>query len=85
VAAQVFTEHKIGRSVSAASEEDRLVSRLETLYNEASSWYTQQQILSLFAGDYTKTELLKLVPGLTKFRIDEARRHAFRTKPGELI
>ena len=61
---QVFTKHQIGRSASAASEEDSL---------------------SLFAGDYTKTELLKLVPGLTKFRIDEARRHAFLTKPGEII
>ena len=56
-----------------------------TLYNEANSWYTQQQILSLFAGDYSKTELLQLVPGLTKFRIDEARKHAFKTKPGQLI
>ena len=75
----------MGRSASADSEENSLASRLVTLYNEASSWYTQQQILSLFAGDYTKTELLKLVPGLTKFRIDEARKHAFQTKPGELI
>ena len=82
---KVFTKHQTGHSVSAASEEDSLVSRLMTLYNEASSWYTQQQILSLFAGDYTKTELLKLMPGLTKFRIDEARRHAFQNKPGELI
>jgi len=56
-----------------------------TLYNEACSWYTQQQILSFFAGDYTKTEVLNLVLGLTKFGIDEARRHVFQTKPGELI
>ena len=82
---QVFTKHLVGRSASADSEEDSLVSRLVTLYNEASFWYTQQQILSLLAGDYTKTELLKLVSGLTKFRIDEARKHAFQTKPGALI
>ena len=43
------------------------------------------QILSLFTGDYSKTELLQLVPGLTKFRIDEARKHVYRTKPGQLI
>ena len=79
-----FTKHLVGWSASADSEEDSLVSRLVTLYNEASSLYTQQQILSRFAGDYTKTELLKLVPGLTKFRIDEARKHWFQTKPGEL-
>ena len=56
-----------------------------TLYNEAKSWYNQQQIFSLFAGDYSKTELLQLVPGLTKFRIDEARKHALNTKLGQLI
>ena len=82
---QVFTKHQTGLSVFAASEEDSLVSRLMTLYNKASSWYTQQQILSLFASDYTKTELLELMPGLTKFRIDKARRHAFQNNPGELI
>lgn len=82
---QVFTKYQSGRAVSAASEEDSLVTRLVTLYYEASSWYTQQQILSLFANDYTKTELLQLVPGLTKFRIDEARKHAFQTKPGQPI
>ena len=70
---QVFTKHQIGWAVSAASEGDSLVSRLVTLYNETSFWYTQQQILSLFAGDYTKTELLKLVPGLTKLRQEDMR------------
>ena len=82
---QVFTKHLVGRSASADFEEDSLVPRLVTLYNEASSWYTQQPILSLLEDNYTKTELLKLVSGLTKFRIDEARKHAFQTKPGELI
>ena len=82
---QVFTKYQSGRAVAAASEEDSLVSRLVTLYNEASPWYIQQQILSLFAGDYSKTELQQMVPGLTKFRIDEARKHAFQAKPGQPI
>ena len=82
---QVFTKYQSGRVVSAASEEDRLVSKLVTFYNETSHWYTQQQILSLFACDYTKTELLQLVLGLTKFRINEARKHVFQTKPGHPI
>ena len=73
-----FPINLVGRSASADSEEDSLVSRLVTLYNEASSWYTQQQILSLFAGDYTKTKLLKLVPGLKKFRIDGRENMRFR-------
>ena len=52
------------------------------LYEEAANWYTRQQILSLFVTDYSKTELLDLIPGLSKWRIDEARKHAFQSKPG---
>ena len=65
--------------------EKTLLSRLVTLYNEAINWYTRQQILSVFVGDYSKTELLAFIPGLTKWRIDEARKHAFRTSPGHMI
>lgn len=65
--------------------EKTLRSRLVTLYNEATNWYTRQQILSVFVADYSKTELLSFIPGLTKWRIDEARKHAFRTSPGHII
>lgn len=65
--------------------EKTLLSRLVTLYNEATNWYTRQQILSVFVADYSKTELLSFIPGLTKWRIDEARKHAFRTSPGRII
>ena len=65
--------------------EDTLVARLVILYEEAAYWYRRQQILSLFVADYSKTELLALIPGLSKWRIDEARKHAFQTKPGQLI
>ena len=46
--------------------EDTLVSRLVILYEEAAYWYTRQQILSLFVNDYSKSELLALIPGLSK-------------------
>ena len=65
--------------------EDTLVARLVILYEEAANWYTRQQILSLFVNDYSKSELLALIPGLSKWRIDEARKHAFQTKPGQPI
>lgn len=35
--------------------EKTLLSRLVTLYNEATNWYTRQQILSVFVADYSKT------------------------------
>ena len=65
--------------------EDTLVSRLVILYEEAICWYTRQQILSLFVLDYSKIELMALIPCLSKWRIDEARKHAFQTKPGQPI
>ena len=64
--------------------EDTLVARMVILY-EAANWYTRQQILSLFMTDYSKTELLTLILGLSKWRIDEARKHAFQSKPGQPI
>ena len=81
---QVRSKREIIQGVSNAGE-GTLVSRLVTCYEEAGSWYNRQQILSLFAGDYSKTELLQMIPGLTKWRIDEARKHAFKNKPGQPI
>ena len=64
--------------------EKTLLSRFVILYNEAANWYTRQQILSVFVANYSKTELLSIIPGLTKSRIDEARKHALRTSPGHI-
>ena len=65
--------------------EDTLVARLVILYEEAAYWYTRQQILSLFVTNYSKTERLALIPSLSKWRIDEARKQAFQTKPSQPI
>ena len=46
--------------------EATLVGGLVILYEEAAYWYTRQQILSLFVNDYSKTELLNLIPGLKR-------------------
>ena len=39
---KTFEKYHSGQAVSVTSEEDILVNRLVTLYNEANSWYTQQ-------------------------------------------
>ena len=38
-----------------------------------------------FCKRLSKTELLQLISGLTKWKIDEARKHAFKNKPGQPI
>jgi len=82
---QQVMQRRTRLQVAEGTVEDTLVARLVTLYEEAAYWYTRQQILSLFVTDYSKTELLALIPGLSKWRIDEARKHAFQTKPGQPI
>ncbi|KAK3083632.1 hypothetical protein FSP39_000517 [Pinctada imbricata] len=41
------------------------------------------QILSVVVNQYSKAELLSLIPGLTKHQIDKARKHAFMFGPGK--
>ena len=65
--------------------EKTLLSRLVKLYEEAESRYTRQQILFTFVKCHSKTELLQLIPGLTKWRIDVARRHASLVGPGRAV
>ena len=52
------------------------MATLLSLYEGATSWYTKMTILSIFAQHYTKTQLKELVPGLTTWRTDQARKHA---------
>lgn len=59
--------------------DNQILARLVKLYDEANSWYTRQQILSIFVCDYPKSELLTLIPGLTKWRMKQV------NEPGQQI
>ena len=52
-------------------------------YDQAESWQTKRQILSLFANDFSCRELQTLIPGLTKWRIDQARQLQHTTEAGK--
>lgn len=54
-------------------------------YNHAANSRTQTQILSLVVNNFTKTELQKMMPGVTIGRIDAARKHAMVTGPENII
>ena len=45
---------------------------LVKVHNEAPSWQMKGQILSLFANDFSHSELQKLIPCLSEWRIDQA-------------
>ena len=72
-----------------SKEEEKPTSDMQSLlvkiYEEAESSYTKKQILSIFVNMYTKSELQEMIPGLTKWRIDEARKHASEVGPGREV
>lgn len=62
-----------------------LIDVLIKAHDQAESWRTKRQILCLFANDLTKAELQRLLPGLTKWRIDQTRLHANEVGRGQLV
>ena len=62
-----------------------LIDALIEAHNQAQSWQTKGQILSLFANDFSRLELQKMIPGLSKWRIDQAHNHATETGKGQPI
>ena len=62
-----------------------LVDVLIKAYEQAGHWQTQRQILSLFLDDFSRAELQETIPGLSKWRIDQARQHATEVRKGRPI
>ena len=62
-----------------------IIEVLVKAYDEAESWQTKRQILSLFANDFSRVELQQMIPGLSKWRIDEARQHAIHRGEGQPV
>ena len=52
-----------------------LMEALSECYQAASRWETRRQILSIMADKVSYSKLLRFIPGLTKYRFTEAKRH----------
>ena len=68
-------------SMSSDKQEDDnidqvLMNALTECYNNANSWETRRQILSIMADKVTFSTLKKWIPGLTRYRFSVARKHA---------
>ena len=63
--------------------DDDTLKSLVYSYNQAESSQTQTQILSIFVNDYSKSDLQELIPGLSKYKIDLARKHASEVGGGK--
>ena len=79
---KAFQERKFGNlyQLECPAEpkkwETRLVDEFVEAYNQAETSQTRLQILSIFSGSFSKEELKRLLPGITKWKIDQARLHA---------
>lgn len=62
-----------------------LIDVLIKAHYQEKSWQTKRQILSLFANDFSRRELQTLIPGLTKWRIDQAPQHATDAGKGQVV
>ena len=62
-----------------------LIDVLIKAYDHAESWQTKRQILSLFANDFSRRDLQTLIPGITKWRIDQARQRATEAGKGQVV
>ena len=61
------------------------LSILLRVYHEAENRQTRLQIQSMFAKHFSKKELREMLPGLSKWRIDQARRYAAEEGPGQAV
>ena len=79
---------KGNESKTSAVKEEVTTDQLSILlkvYHEAESRQTRLQILSMFAKHFSKKELREMIPGLSKWQIDQARRHAAEEGPGQPV
>ena len=60
-----------------------LVDILVKAYQQAAHWQTKRQILSLFADDFSRVELQEMIPGFSKWCIDQAHQHETEARKGQ--
>ena len=79
---------KGNESGACAVKEEVTANQLSILlgvYHEAENRQTRLQILSMFAKHFSKKELREMIPGLSKWQMDQARHHATEEGPGQPV
>ena len=76
---------EISSKRSTKLDTDEITQQLIEAYHATSDKKTQLQILSLFVTNFTKQQLIQLIPSLTYSKIDSARKHAAVTGPGQML
>ncbi|XP_064637531.1 uncharacterized protein LOC135493845 [Lineus longissimus] len=72
---EALLERVLQKEKKGVSPESELAAIVKC-YEDSKSWYTKRQLLSIIAEGRTKEQLQAMIPGLTVYRIDQARKHA---------
>ena len=62
--------------------DEMLMKALCECYQEADHWETRRQILSIMADKVPYSKLIRYIPGLTRYRFTEAKRHCLTNGRG---
>lgn len=72
-------------AADATENPDSLQKMVVALYVDSSDRSTKKQLLSMISTLHTKSQLQQLIPGLTTYAIDEARKHASTVGAGIFV
>ncbi|CAC5413917.1 unnamed protein product [Mytilus coruscus] len=64
------------KSTAETSSSENITSTIVRLYNESTDTGYKVKILSIIVNKHSKSTLQEMIPGITVYRIDQARQHA---------
>ncbi|VDI25386.1 Hypothetical predicted protein [Mytilus galloprovincialis] len=75
------------KNLNEPEQDSELTKLILTLFNDiyTNNNTVKYQLLSMIAEKYTKKELQTLIPGLTVYKIDQARQYAYLHGPGSTM
>ncbi|CAG2186471.1 unnamed protein product [Mytilus edulis] len=73
------------KNLNEPEQDSELTKLILTLFNDTNNNTVKYQLLSMIAEKYTKRELQNMIPGLTVYKIDQARQYASLHGPGSTM
>ncbi|CAC5415963.1 unnamed protein product [Mytilus coruscus] len=72
------------KNLNEPEKDSELTKLIVILFNDTNNNTVKYQLLSMIAEKYTKIELQNMIPGLTVYKIDQARQYASLHGPGSI-
>ncbi|XP_051796513.1 uncharacterized protein LOC127531379 [Acanthochromis polyacanthus] len=82
---ELLTEDDAEEPASTSESSGKIVDNLVHIYSTSETWQQKRQILSILCSDFTKSDLLSMIPGVTVYAVDAARHHAALSGAGTAV